>query len=221
MCDVQNKTLSPETLLQQLRWRYATKKFDPARRIPAEEWRALEKALVLAPSSWGLQPWKFVVITDQETKQKLRAASWNQPQVADCSHFVVFAIKKHLGVGDIDAHLDRVTAVRGVPREALADYRNLMVGDLVEGPRSWNVNAWAARQVYLALGSFLTCAALLGIDACPMEGFEPDKYDQILGLARRGLAAAVVCAAGYRADDDKYAAAPKVRFLASEVIERL
>jgi nitroreductase len=221
MSDYQNKTVSRETLLQQLRWRCATKKFDPARKIPAEDWRALEEALVLSPSSYGLQPWKFMVITDQETKHKLMAASWNQPQVADCSHFVVFAIKKHLRVADIDAHLDRVVAVRGVPRESLTGYRNLMIGDLVEGPRSWYINAWSARQVYIALGNLLTCAALLGIDACPMEGFEPDKYDQILGLANRGLAAAVICAAGYRAGDDQYAAAPKVRFLPQDVIERI
>lgn len=212
---------SPETLLQQLRWRYAAKKFDPARNIPDERWRALEEALALSPSSFGLQPWKFIVVTDQAAKQSLRAASWDQPQVADCSHLVVFAIKKHLSAADVDAFLDRVAAVRGTPKDALTDYRSLIIGDLVEGPRSWHVNAWAARQAYIALGNFLTCAALLGIDACPMEGFEPDKYDQILGLAKRGLAAAVICAAGYRAADDEYAAAPKVRFLPADVIEHV
>lgn len=214
-------TVSNETLLTQLRWRYATKKFDAAQKISAEDWRTLEEVLVLTPSSYGLQPWKFIVITNQGTKEKLVPVSWGQKQVADCSHVVVFAIKKNITAGDVDQFLDRIAKVRGMSREALASYRQMMVGDVVEGERSKVAAEWAARQAYIALGNFMTSAALLGIDTCPMEGFEPAKYDEILGLPARGLTAAVVAVAGYRAADDKYAMLPKVRFPAEEVLEHI
>jgi nitroreductase len=211
--------ISNETLLAQLRWRYATKKFDPTRKISADDWRTLEEALVLTPSSYGLQPWKFIVITDPVTKEKLVPVSWGQRQVADASHLVLFAIKTNLTADDIDHFLKRIAAVRGLNKDSLATYRQMMVGDVVEGDRSKVVAEWAARQVYIALGNFLTSAAMLGIDTCPMEGFEPAKYDEILGLPARGLAATVAAVAGYRAADDKYAMLPKVRFPAEEVIE--
>ncbi len=203
-----------QQLIRQLNWRYATKKFDPNRKISADDWATLAEALVLTPSSFGLQPWKFIVVTDPATKEKLVPASWGQRQVADCSHLVVFAIKKDIGERDIDAHLDRVAEVRQVPRESLAGYRDAMINTLQNRDR----NQWAARQVYIALGNFLTCAALLGIDACPMEGIEPAKYDEILGLAERRLATVVVAAAGYRDATDEYARLKKVRFPKHEVV---
>lgn len=215
------KPVSNDLLLQQLRWRYATKKFDSTRRISAPDWETLEQALILTPSSFGLQPWKFIVVTDQAMKEKLVPASWNQRQLADCSHVVIFAIKKHVGTKEIDGFLRRVVQVRGVTLESLAAYRDLMLSHLVEGPESIHVNLWALRQVYIALGNFMTSAAMLGIDTCPIEGFEPAKYDKLLGLAKRDLAASVVCVAGYRAADDKYASLPKVRFNQEDVIERI
>jgi nitroreductase len=218
---MKTKPVTNETLLAQLQWRYATKKFDPSRKIPAEDWRTLEDVLVLTPSSYGLQPWKFIVITDQATKAKLVPVSWGQQQVADCSHLVVFAIKKELSAGDVDRHIDQIAKVRGVPANSLASFRQMMVGDVVEGKRSKVVAEWAARQAYIALGSFMTSAALLGIDTCPMEGFEPPKYNEILGFPARGLHTAVVAVAGYRAADDKYATLAKVRFPAKEIIEHI
>ncbi len=204
-------------LIGQLNWRYATKQFDSQRKITPQDWAILEEALVLTPSSFGLQPWKFIVVADQPTREKLLAASWGQRQVTDASHLVVFAIKKNLGERDIDNYLDRIVEVRGAPRTALADYRNMMVGSIVNGRDETTRSAWATRQVYIALGNFLTSAALLGIDACPMEGIEPAKYDEILGLHTQGLSAVVVAAAGYRAATDKYAAQKKVRFPKEEV----
>jgi nitroreductase len=210
-----------EQLVNQLHWRYATNQFDPQRKISAADWAALEEALVLTPSSFGLQPWKFVVITDQAVKEKLVKASYGQPQPADCSHFVVFAIQKDLGETEIDAFLKRVAEVRKVPVESLAGYRDAMVGTLVKGMDDAKRNAWAERQVHIAVGSFLTSAALLGIDACPMEGFLPAKYDEILGLDKLALGAVVAAAAGYRAVGDKHAAQPKVRFPKEQVILRI
>ena len=215
------KPVSNDLLLQQLRWRYATKKFDPTRTIPAHDWQTLEEALILTPSSFGLQPWKFLIITDPAIKQQLVPISWNQQQLADCSHVVVFVIKKHVGVREIDAFLHRIAEVRGVSVEVLAEYRSLMVSKLVDGSRSENISAWAFRQAYIALGNFMTSAAMLGIDTCPIEGFEAEKYDQLLGLAKRDLASAVVCVTGYRAADDKYATLAKVRFKNADVIERI
>lgn len=209
--------ISTQNLLQQLRWRYATKKFDPTKKIAAADWAALEEALVLTPSSFGLQPWKFIVITDSATKEKLVPASWGQKQLAEASHVVVFAIKKNLGAAEVDRFLQRTVEVRGGSLEALAGYRNMMTGFLAKT----NVQDWATRQVYIALGNFMTSAALLGIDACPMEGLEPAKYDELLGLPARGLATVVACVAGYRAADDKYATLPKVRFQHGDVIERI
>ncbi len=213
--------ISTEMLVSQLRWRYAVKRFDPAKKISAEDWRALEEALVLTPSSYGLQPWKFFVITDQSLKDQLVPISWNQKQLAHCSHVVVFAIKTDLAAADIDRYLARMAEVHGVPVENLAGFRKLLISSFAPPPAEFNVNEWAIRQVYIALGNFMTSAAVLGIDTCPMEGIEPAKYDQLLGLPAKGYATAVVCVAGYRAADDKYAALPKVRFKHEDVVEHL
>lgn len=212
-------TFPGEALLQQLAWRYATKKFDPSRKIPAADWAALEQALVLTPSSYGLQPWKFIVVTDPALKSRLRPATWNQAQVEDCSHFVVFTARTDITPADLDRHLARVSAVRQVAPESLAGYRGYMEGDLLKGARSVAIAEWAARQVYIALGSLMTCAAVMGIDACPLEGLEPDKYDQILGLEGSGFRTICALPLGYRSSEDKYATVPKVRFDASVVVD--
>jgi nitroreductase len=208
-------------LVGQLKWRYATKQFDSQRKISADEWAALEEALVLTPSSFGLQPWKFVVVTDPAIRERLVPASHGQRQVADASHLVVFAIKRDLCERDIDSHLDRISEVRGVPREALGQYREMMVGSLIKRLGESERNAWATKQVYIALGNFLTSAALLGIDACPMEGVDPAKYDEILGLKKHGLSTVVVAPAGYRAATDKSSQAKKVRFTRDQVLVRI
>lgn len=208
-------------LLEHLEWRYATKQFDPSKTISPEIWTALEDALVLSPSSYGLQPWKFLVVTNAELKEQLKPFSWNQSQVTDCSHYVVFTIKKNLTAEHVDHFIARTAELRGGTVDAMVGYRNLMVSDVVHGTRSFNVNDWSTRQVYIALGNFMTSAALLGVDTCPMEGIEPVKYDNLLGLTAKGFTTVVACAAGYRSEEDKYASLAKVRFLKSEVLETL
>ena len=212
-------TITGDSLLQQLNWRYATKAFDPTKQIPSGEWAALEQALVLSASSFGLQPWKFIVVTNPELKAKLRAASWNQSQVEQCSHLVVFVAKQDMTVADIDRYLDRIAEVRGVSLESLAGYRGFMVGNLVEGPRHAEIADWAARQTYIAMGNLLTSAALLGLDTCPMEGIDPRQYDAILGLDATPFRTVVACPVGYRAEGDKYATLAKVRFPVEELVE--
>ncbi len=213
------ETLSTNALLGRLHWRYATKKFDPAKKIHPNIWSALEQALVLSPSSYGLQPYRFVVVNDPELRKKLRAVSWDQPQVTDASHVVVFARKLIITEADVEKFVALIADTRSAARSSLQGYFNMMVGDLVTGPRSAWIQEWAARQTYLALGSLLTSAALLGIDACPMEGLDPARYDEILGLPATGFGTTNICALGYRADDDKYADLKKVRFPSDELIE--
>jgi nitroreductase len=212
--------LPPDDLVTQLRWRYAVQKFDPARKIDDQTWHALEQALVLCPSGFGLQPWQFLVITDPQIKADLVACSYGQPQVNDCSHVIVFAIRQQIDAEHVDRHIDRVAEVRAQERGTLERYRNSTVG-YFEKLTTDAQTEWAARQVYLALGSFMTAASMLGIDTCPMEGIDPAKYDARLALADQGCRTIVVAAAGYRHPDDKYARLPKVRFDPGEVIQRL
>jgi nitroreductase len=210
------KPVADDVVVRQLGWRYATKKFDPSRKISPADWQTLEYALVHAPSSFGLQPWHFVVVTDPAVRAKLRSVSWNQAQITDASHLVVFTVKKNLGAADVERYLSRIAEVRGITLESLAGHKQMMLGSLNRAVEE--VHNWATRQVYIALGFFLSAAALVGIDACPMEGFQPDKYDEILGLTARGYGSVVLGAAGYRAADDPYLALPKVRFKAEDVI---
>lgn len=213
--------LSGSVLVERLEWRYAVKAFDGSREIPSESWDSLERALVLTPSSFGLQPWKFLILRDRGLRERLVPHSWGQKQVAECSHFVVFAVVREAGEAHIDAYVQRMAEVRGTPVEKLAGFRKMMVDTLVTGAFRPVIREWATRQAYIALGNFMTAAAVLGVDTCPMEGFEPARYDEILGLESRGLASVVACAAGYRHAADKYASAPKVRFPREQVIEWL
>lgn len=208
-------------LLAALDWRYATKKFDPTKKIPADTWATLERSLVLTPSSFGLQPWKFIVVTNPAVRDKLLAASWKQAQVTDCSHHVVFAMRKGVDEAFVDKFFARQMEVRGDTPESLAGYRGMMKGFVKNVTANGQLDQWATRQVYIALGQFMAAAALLGVDACPMEGISPAAYDEALGLAGTDFATVVACAVGYRAADDKYATAAKVRFPASEVIEHV
>lgn len=211
--------ISPQQLVSNLKWRYATKKFDPTRKIPLAIWEALEDSLVLAPSSFGLQPWQFFVIQDPDLRQQLLPHSFNQTQVVDASHLVVFAIKINLDTEYADRYLRRMAEVQGVPLEKLESFGSMLKGFIEKPPV--NLQEWATKQVYIALGQFMTAAAMLGVDTCPMEGFIPAKYDEILSLPQRGYRSVVLCPAGYRAADDKNAMRPKVRFAKSEIVTYL
>jgi nitroreductase len=210
---------TPQTTLQQLNWRYATKAFDPTKQIPAETWHVLEQSMVLSPSSFGLQPWKFFVVRKPELRQQLVEHSWGQKQVSEASHLVVFAIEHNLDAADVDRYVARMAEIQQVPVDSLQGYGNLVKGTIDRLATPAAVDAWSTRQVYIALGQFMTTAAMLEIDTCPIEGFVPPKYDEILGLTAKGYASVVVCTAGYRSADDKYATKPKVRFATPEVVE--
>ena len=212
-------TITPDQLLQALHWRYATKLFDPNRPISPEIWAALEQALVLTASSYGLQPWKFLVITDPGLRAELRPHSWNQSQITDASHLVVLLSKRTISAADADRLIASTAELRGLEPSVLAGYRQMIQVDLIDGPRSQQIGEWAARQVYIALGNLMSSAALLGVDTCAIEGFSPAEYDRILGLEGGDYRSCVVCACGYRSADDKYAALAKVRYPAADLIE--
>jgi len=206
-------------LLDALQWRYATKVFDATKKIPADVWDALEKSLVLTPTSYGLQPYQFLVVQDAAKRAALLPNSWGQKQVVDCSHFVVFTARTEMKEADVDKLIARTVELRKLPVGSLDAYRGMMIGDIVNGPRGKIAHEWAARQVYIALGNLMTCAAVLGVDACPMEGINPTEYDKILGVAGTGYKTVVALALGYRAASDKYASLAKVRFETSELVK--
>jgi nitroreductase len=211
---------TPDDLARALRWRYATKFFQPGRRIPQPVWAALEDALVQSPSSYGLQPWKFLLIEDPSLRTALRPHSWDQSQITDCSHLVVFLARRTITPADLDRLIHATAEARGLAPEQLDPYRALMEKDLIHGPRSGAIDRWASNQVYIALGTFMTAAALLGVDACPIEGFSPPDYDRVLDLDGSPYRSCVVCAAGYRDPGDRYASLAKVRYPADALIER-
>jgi nitroreductase len=216
-------TVSGESILEQFRWRYATKKFDTTKKIPAQTWKQIEEAIVLSPSSYGLQPWKLLVVETPEIRAKLREASWNQPQITDASHLVVFCRRAHLDEAYVDRFVARVSEVRGAPVSALKGYRDMMAGSVNNPPGlpGGSMDTYTRSQTYIALGFALATAAMLGVDACPMEGFNPAKYDEILGLGNENLKASVVATFGYRAADDAMAptSAKKVRHAHEHVVE--
>jgi len=211
--------LSPEETLERLHWRYATKKFDPNKKIAESAWKTLEQSLVLSPSSFGLQPWKFLVIRNSEIRQKLVEFSWGQTPVVDASHLVVFAIKNGLDNDDVDHYISRMAEIQQVSIEQLQGFCKMIKGFLQEPPFPFDVDQWSAKQTYIALGFFMNCAAMMGIDTLPMEGFNPSKYDEILNLSNLGYSSVVLCAAGYRAEEDQNTQKPKVRFPTEQVVE--
>jgi len=210
----------PAQLLAALNWRYATKAFD-TKALPAPLWEALQEALRLSPSSFGLQPWKFFVIADPAVRAKLRPVSWNQSQITDASHLVVFARRTEITEADVNAFFNQMVSDRQADAAALEPYRQMMIGGVVKGKDLAGQREWAARQCYIALGQFMTSAAVLGVDTCAIEGLDAAKYDEILGLAGSGYQTVVACAAGYRSAADKYASLQKIRYPAARVITKV
>ena len=193
-------------------WRYAVKKFDSSKKITAEHWSTLEESLHLAPSSYGLQPWRFVIVQSAEVRKKLTAVSELQKQVESCSHLVVITHLKKLTEDYVSAYFKLVAEDRSVSPESLKKYQENIEREYIHGPQAAHVGEWAARQTYIALGTFMMSAACLEIDTCPMEGLDPKKYDEILGLTSSPYTTSVVVAAGYRSTDDKSQHDHKIRF---------
>jgi len=214
-------TIPESQLLEALNWRYATKAFDPTRKIAESTWTALEETLILSPSSFGLQPYRFLVIKDPAVREQLLPHSWGQRQIVDASHLVVFAARTAITDVEIDHFIDRIVEVRNIPRESLEGLRGMMGASLTSPGAEARIPHWASLQAYIALGNLMTSAALLGVDTCPIEGFVPAEYDAILGLKEEGYAASVVAVLGYRSSEDKYASFTKVRLPHAELIKTI
>lgn len=197
-------------ILEHRTWRYATKKFDATKKVSDEDLETLLEATRLSASSYGLQPYHVVVVSDQKVKEQLKPASWNQSQITDASHVIVFANATEFGEELVDDYLANVSETRNIPEEGLKGYSDFMKSKLIDLPTETKSN-WTARQAYIAFGNLMQAAAELKIDTCPMEGFESDKYNEILGLEDKNLNAAVVLAVGYRSAEDETQHLPKVR----------
>ena len=204
-----------------LNWRYAVKKFDSTRKIPQKDWNLLKESLRLCPSSYGLQPWKFIVVENQDLRVKLREVSWNQSQVTDCSHFLVMLYKEKVDRNFIRSNMEKISKVRSIPIESLAGFEKAITSDLIDGPRSQTIETWAQRQVYIAMGFLLETASLIGIDATPMEGLDPIAYDSLLNIKETGWKTVAAVALGYRHGEDPFLNNIKVRFEESEIFQTI
>lgn len=203
--------------LKALNWRYATKKFDDSRILSEEKLEILKHAFNLTATSYGLQPLKMLVISNKETQQQLKEFSMNQQQVSTASHVLVICTEKNVDEKFISGYFQRVKNLRDTPDEVLQPFHNFLVDDF-KNKAIEEIEAWARNQAYLALGTLLTVCATEEIDACPMEGFEPAKYDDFLKLGDRNLQSVLVLPVGYRAKDDFFSELKKVRRPLDEVI---
>jgi nitroreductase len=210
-------THSTQALIPALKWRYATKQFDHTRKVPEAAVKELLEAVRLAPSSFGLQPWKVLVITDPQLRAKIREHAWGQPQVTDASHLIIFAARKEIHEEYIEHFIKTTAEARNATIESLEGFRGMLLNS-VKNMTPEAMTSWNQRQAYIALGILMLGAAEKHIDSCPMEGFDAKEVDKVLGLT--DYTATAFCPIGYRIASDKYAMLAKVRFPASEVIER-
>ena len=213
---VKNKTMNSE-IIEKLKWRYATKKFDTSKKLSEEKLNILKEAFNLTATSYGLQPLKMLVISNPEIQEQLIPFSMDQPQVRDASHVLVLCIEAEMSSQYITQYFDRVEASRKTPRQILEPFQEYLVTSFAQkGPEE--ISRWMIYQAYLAMGNLLTVCALEDIDACPMEGFDPEKYDELLKLHKLGLRSVLVLPVGYRAPDDEFAEMKKVRRGVEEVV---
>ena len=206
-----------KSFLANLEWRFATKQFDTSKPVSDTDIATIRHAIRMAPASSGLQAYVIYEIADPAVRAKLREASYGQAQVTDASHFFIFCGRSDLA-DRAELMMNTMSGGNPTAREALAPLENIVRGTISNFPTPEAAFAWTGRQAYIALGFGLAACAELGIDACPMEGFEPKKFDKILGLAKLGLESRVLVTLGFRSKEDKTAAYKKVRYPRSEVV---
>ena len=204
--------------IDDLNWRYAVKQFDASKKVSEEDLQKLIDAVQLSASSYGLQPYKILVIKDQAVKEKLKAAGYNQSQFSDATAVFVFAHQTDFDSELVDSYIELSERIKELETGTLEGYANLMKNALLNLPQEAKAG-WTSRQAYIALGNLLSAAAAHKIDACPMEGFEAATFDEILGLTEQNLHAVVVAAVGYRSAEDETQHAPKVRRPQEELFE--
>lgn len=205
-------------IIEDLNWRYATKKFDSTKKISDTELDIIKESLRLTPSSYGLQPLKFLIINDTTIRQELVAASYGQMQVADASHLIVICAVTSIQDIDVDAYVENVIETRNADVERVNRYGSFMKKTFSEFTEDEKL-IWASKQAYIVLGQLLHTCANLRIDATPMEGFIAERYSEILNLSDKNLTPVLVCPIGYRHEDDSIQHESKVRKSIDELFE--
>ncbi len=207
-------------IIDRLKWRYATKKFDSEKILPKKTVEQLKEAFNLTATSYGLQPVTLVIVKDKKLREQLLPPSWNQSQVVDASHLFIFCVEEKLSPEYIQKYFERVKTIRNTPDKILKPFEEFLL-DSFEERSSDEIRTWATNQAYLALGNLLTVCAAANIDACPMEGFNPPEFDRILGLKEKGLTSVLLLPVGYRDETDFMAKEKKVRKDMDDVIIEL
>ncbi len=213
--------VSADTIVQAMHWRYATKAFDKTKDISAEDKAALLETLRMAPSSYGLQPWKFLVVDDKAIRAKLgEFVPANKAKFEDCALLVVIARRRTTTADHVAQHVETLQEVRNASAEDLQPFKDRLTQAAAGKPTDVQ-DVWNSRQAYVALGCAVTAAALLKIDACPMEGVNPEKFDSILGLSGTDFTTTLAIAFGYRDESDAFASYSRARRPASDVIQEI
>ena len=208
------------TFIENQNWRYATKKFNSEKKVSHSDLEILKEAIQLSSSSYGLQPYKVLVIENEEIRKKLQPASWGQSQITDASHLFVFASVTNVDAEYITHYAENMAKTRNIPFDSVKGYADFMIGNIASLTPEKQI-IWAQKQAYLALGNLLNAAAELKIDVTPMEGFLPEQYNEILGLKEKGLHATLVATIGYRHEEDETQHYAKVRKPISELFETI
>jgi nitroreductase / dihydropteridine reductase len=204
--------------IDQLNWRYATKRMIADKAVPQEKLDNIVEAIRLSATSYGLQPFNLIVVKDKEMLQQIQPLAYNQPQIGEASALIVFAVWDKITQVRIDNFFNLISSERGVPVEALAGYKAMVEGSLLPLDEA-SAHAWMARQAYIGLGTGLAAAAIEEVDTCPMEGFTTTALDEYLGLTAKGLKSVVVMAIGYRDEaNDPMSKMKKVRIPTSEFV---
>ncbi|WP_413584854.1 NAD(P)H-dependent oxidoreductase [Bdellovibrio sp. HCB274] len=210
--------MANKQIQEALEWRYAVKKFDPTKKISEKDLNTLLESLKLAPSSYGIQPWKFLVVENPAVRDELKPVSWNQSQVTDASHQIVLLYRDTIDEAFVQKYIERIAEVRGVDLPSLQGFKDMMINNIVKAPEE-KIRVWSQRQAYIAMGFLLETAALLKIDATPMEGFSASDYDRILKLDGTGWKSIATVTLGYRHTEDSFQNLKKVRFADDALIE--
>ncbi|MBS3083766.1 NAD(P)H-dependent oxidoreductase [Candidatus Pacearchaeota archaeon] len=205
-------------ILKALNWRYATQVFDQNKKVSENDLNELLETMRLSPSSFGLQPWKFIVVENKELRKEIREVAFNQPKVTDASHLIVLCSKTDITEEYIKQYIKDTAETRNISIDSLKGFEDMMI-NFRKLHNNESIKDWAKKQTYIALGILLQTAAIKGIDAGPMEGFDPNGVDEILNLKKEDLTSTVLCAIGYRSKEDKTSNYKKVRHSISKAIE--
>jgi nitroreductase len=209
-----------KNIIDDLNWRYAVKQYDPTRKLSNEQFATIKESLRLTPTSYGLQPLKFLVIETPELREQIRTIAYSQNQVVDASHLLILCTRKEINEAEIDLHVERVASIRNTPEERKLNFSSFLKKSILAIPTEFH-EPWNEKQAYIALGQLLHTCASLRVDATPMEGFNSKQLDKLLNLEEQGLKSVLLCPIGYRSSEDSYQNLKKVRKSEEDLFETL